>query len=113
MSELRSSNWPARECRTIINIAAILGCTILIALWGAGIPMDAQESASSGIVGQVTDSTQAGVPGATVTVTNAGTSAQRVATTDAQGAFSIPNLPPATYQIRVEKPGFQTALLNS
>jgi hypothetical protein len=64
-------------------------------------------------LGQVTDSTQAGVPGAVVTVTNTGTNAQRIATTDAQGAFSVPNLPPATYQIRVEKPGFQTALLNS
>jgi len=73
----------------------------------------AQESASSGIIGQVMDATQAGIPGATVTLKNIGTSAQRTTTTDAQGGFSIPNLPPATYEIRVEKSGFQTAVLSA
>jgi hypothetical protein len=43
-----------------------------------------------------------------VTVINAGTNAQRVAVTDGEGRFSVPNLPPATYQIRVELSGFQT-----
>jgi len=68
----------------------------------------AQQSASSGIVGEVNDSSKAGVPGATVTVTNVGTNAQRVATTDANGRFSIPNLVPATYEIKVELSGFST-----
>src|SRR2546428_11021565 len=71
----------------------------------------AQESASSGIVGQVTDTTHGVIPGATVTVINTGTNAQRVTVTDAEGRFSVPNLPPATYQIRVELTGFQTAEL--
>ena len=67
----------------------------------------AQESASSGIVGQVLDTTRGAMPGATVTVTNAGTNAQRVVMTDAEGRFTVPNLPPATYSIRVELSGFQ------
>jgi hypothetical protein len=75
--------------------------------------LHAQESASSAIVGQVTDPTQAGIPGATVTVTNTGTSARRTTTTDPVGNFSFPNLPPATYQIKVEKAGFQAAVLDS
>ena len=33
--------------------------------------------------------------------------------TDAQGNFSIPNLAPANYEIRVEKAGFQTAVINA
>src|SRR4029079_11462548 len=73
----------------------------------------AQESASSGIVGIVTDSTHGALPGATVTVTNTGTNAQRTATTDAEGRFSVPNLPPATYRIRVELSGFQTTELQA
>ena len=88
-----------RKCITIC-VATFL---IQSALW-------AQQTASSGIVGQVTDATQSAIAGATVTVVNTGTSAQRTATTDTAGNFSVPNLPPATYEIRVEKSGFQTAV---
>jgi hypothetical protein len=85
-----------------------LGSLILVALVFLSSGIRAQESASSGIVGQVIDSTKGAMPGATVTVINTGTNAQRVAVTDGEGRFSIPNLPPATYQIRVELSGFQT-----
>jgi hypothetical protein len=88
-----------------------LAVLILVAL-AVGTPLGwAQESASSGIVGQVTDSTRGALPGATVTVTNTGTNAQRSAVTDTEGRFTIPNLPPATYTIRVELSGFQAAEL--
>jgi len=72
-----------------------------------------QQSASSGLVGQVTDSSQAAIPGATVTVTNVGTNAQRSVMTDAEGRFSVPALPPATYHIKVELQGFRTAELSN
>jgi hypothetical protein len=78
----------------------------LLLLVCAGV--QAQESASAGIAGQVLDATRAAVPGATVTVINSGTNAQRVATTDAEGRFTVPNLPPALYVIRVELSGFNT-----
>jgi hypothetical protein len=81
---------------------------LMLTLCGA---VHAQESASSGIVGQVTDATHAALPGVTVTVINVGTNAQRVATTDPDGRFSVPNLPPANYTIRVELTGFQTVEL--
>jgi hypothetical protein len=73
----------------------------------------AQQSASSGLVGLVTDATQGALPGATVTITNMGTNAQRVTTTDGEGRFSVAGLPPATYNIKVELQGFQTAELAS
>jgi len=85
-----------------------LGSMILVALVFLSSGIRAQESASSGIVGQVIDTTKGAMPGATVTVINTGTNAQRVAVSDGEGRFSIPNLPPATYQIRVELSGFQT-----
>ena len=55
-----------------------LGSMTLVALWFLHGGLRAQESASSGIVGQVVDSTKGAMPGATVTVTNVGTNAQRV-----------------------------------
>jgi hypothetical protein len=68
----------------------------------------AQESSSAGIVGTVLDASGAVVPGATVHVTNVGTNATRTTTTNGQGEFSVPNLRPAQYQIRVEMSGFRT-----
>src|SRR3954468_24071000 len=85
-----------------------LGSVILFVLMILSAGLRAQESASSGIVGQVIDSTKGAMPGATVTVINTGTNAQRVVTTDAEGRFSVPNLPPATYTVRVELSGFAT-----
>jgi hypothetical protein len=92
--------------RKMVSIS--LGMLLLqsLGLW-------AQQTASSGIVGQVIDSTQAVVAGANVTITNAGTRAQRTAQTDAQGNFSVPSLPAATYEIRVEKAGFQAAVVSA
>ena len=88
-----------------------LGLLVLVAFF-VGVPISsAQESASSGIVGQVTDATRGALPGATVTVTNAGTNARRSVVTDTDGRFTVPNLPPATYVIRVELSGFQVAEL--
>src|SRR3954447_23302438 len=92
--------------RKMVSIS--LGMLLLqsLGLW-------AQQTASSGIVGQVIDSTQAVVAGANVTITNAGTRAQRTAQTDVQGNFSVPSLPAATYEIRVEKAGFQAAVVST
>src|SRR5262245_38511773 len=85
-----------------------LACAAVLML---SIGARAQESASSAIIGQVLDSSKAGVPGATITVTNSGTNAQRVTQSDSEGRFSVPNLPPATYTVKVELSGFQTAEL--
>ena len=49
-----------------------LGSMILVALVFLSSGIRAQESASSGIVGQVVDSTKGAMPGATVTVINTG-----------------------------------------
>jgi outer membrane receptor protein involved in Fe transport len=78
-----------------------------------GLRLSAQERTSAGITGRVTDPSEAGVPDALVVVTNMGTNAQRQVATDESGNFSVPNLVPATYEIRVEKGGFQKAIVKS
>ncbi len=88
-----------------------LAIYVLAALVLLSSVVSAQQSASSGFAGLVTDSSQAAIPGATVTVTNVGTNAQRTTVTDGEGRFSIPALPPASYSIKVELQGFQTAEL--
>jgi hypothetical protein len=72
-----------------------------------------QASSSSDAIGKVTDSSGATVPGASVHLTNNATGAERTATTNDSGDWSIPNLPPASYLVRVEKAGFKTSEIKS
>ncbi|WP_213805013.1 carboxypeptidase regulatory-like domain-containing protein [Granulicella sp. dw_53] len=72
-----------------------------------------QASSSSDAVGRVTDTSGATVPGAVVHVINNATGAERTATTNDSGDWSIPNLPPANYRLRVEKQGFKSSEITS
>src|SRR4030095_14402292 len=59
------------------------------------------------ISGTVSDQTGAVVPGAKVVAKNLGTGIERVTTTDAEGAYTIPEIPIGNYEIRAEQSGFQ------
>jgi hypothetical protein len=92
------------------TLSFMLVCTVICTLASS---VFAQESSISNVIGHVTDSTGAVVPDATVHLVNQSTSAERSAVTNRAGEFSIPNLPPATYQLRVEKEGFKTTTIPS
>jgi hypothetical protein len=59
------------------------------------------------ISGTVTDPQKAYVAGASVTVTNTGTNVSTPLTTNANGYYEAPLLPPGEYQVTVEAPGFK------
>src|SRR6202050_2504704 len=65
-----------------------------------------QGETTSAIVGQVTDATGAAIPGATVTITSRETALKRSAKTDDEGRFTLPQLKPDSYSVRVEAAGF-------
>ena len=48
-------------------------------------------------------------PGATVTVTNTATRGTRNTTTNAEGLYTFPAVPPGSYELKVELQGFKTA----
>src|SRR6202790_1692460 len=60
------------------------------------------------ITGEVRDPSGAITPNASVTATNVGTNVARSTTTNEAGVYNFPDLIPATYQVRVSAPGFQT-----
>ena len=60
------------------------------------------------ITGVVTDSTGAIVPSAKITITNTATNVQNTGQTTATGNYTVPSLPPGTYTLRAEAPGFKT-----
>src|SRR6266567_2449110 len=64
------------------------------------------------IDGETRDSTGAVISAVTVSATNNGTNAVRTAVTNDAGVYSFPSLPPGTYTLRAEKPGFKAVIRN-
>jgi hypothetical protein len=67
----------------------------------------AQTRATAGdLAGRIADPSRAVLPGVSVAATNTDTGLVRTATTDEQGRFQIPALPPGVYTVRAELAGF-------
>ena len=75
----------------------IFGC---VAMYAQGQAVNAQ------LNGTVTDPNNAGVPGAKVTLSNVDVGFARQFVTSETGQYTFSQIPPGTYELRVEKPGF-------
>src|SRR6266849_1592388 len=64
------------------------------------------------IDGETRDSSGAVISAVAVSATNNGTNAVRTAITNDAGVYSFPSLPPGTYTLRAEKPGFRAVVRN-
>ncbi len=94
-------------------VAAVTLLALGIAVNGMSLPAWAQGAASySELVGDVTDKTGAAIAGAKVTVVNKNTNLTRTAATDANGHFSVLQLPPGSYSVKVEQSSFQKAVVD-
>jgi hypothetical protein len=67
---------------------------------------------NSAIQGLVTDSTKAAISGATVTITNVATQTVRTATTNGEGFYTVPLLPPGGYRVEAANAGFAPQKIN-
>ena len=72
----------------------------------AAAPAGAQDTGT--LSGTVVDTSGQVVPGATVTLANEATADVRSTTSTARGAFTFRAVPPGTYTVRIELPGFRT-----
>ncbi len=68
----------------------------------------AQGTQVSQISGRVIDSTGLGIPGAEIRLTNAATQVARITVSEADGTYTLTNLPPGEYRLEVAKAGFTT-----
>src|SRR6185436_3624490 len=68
---------------------------------------------TSGLNGTVVDQTGAVISGATIVVTNQATGQVRETTAGEDGVFTIQNLPPAVYKIKINASGFSPALIEA
>src|SRR5712692_4251591 len=85
---------------------------LFLFLFLAAAVAQAQQTTAT-LLGTVTDPSGAAVPGVAVQASNLGTNVVREATSDAGGAYSIPNLPPGNYRVRAANEGFQAARVES
>src|SRR5580700_1249385 len=83
-----------------------IAITVLFSLL-VGVAVHAQVSGAT-LSGTVTDASGSAVASATVSVRNTATGIIRAVTTDADGFYSVPNLPPATYDVTTSATGFST-----
>jgi hypothetical protein len=91
------------------SVALALCClTLVVLLCGANATF-AQEVTAT-ITGTVTDPSGAAVAGATITTKSVERGIAYTAATNDAGIYRITLLPVGNYDIRVEKPGFQTSL---
>lgn len=70
----------------------------------------AAQVATASISGTVTDSSGAAIVGAKIQVTNTGTGAVQSTVTDAQGRYSVAQLPVGAYTVQASQSGFQTVV---
>src|SRR5215218_2399323 len=85
---------------------ALLFCSVAALLGAQGVQ-------TGTVRGVVQDEQGLAVPGVTVTVTSAALQGPRVVTSDAQGGFVFPNLPPGPYAVKFELSGFATVTQNT
>jgi hypothetical protein len=81
---------------------------LFAAIMGLAVSVSAQTNTSGEISGLVTDASGAIVRHAAVTVLNKDNGTQRSTSTNSDGYYRVPLLPPGTYTVTVSAPSFQT-----
>jgi len=97
--------------RLTVQTVVVLAVFLFVAMLAAVPASDAQTL--SGIQGTITDETGSVVPDAQITATNTATNVATHAVTSSAGTFTITDLNPGSYNVRVEKAGFKAAVIQN
>lgn len=87
---------------------------VLLSLSGLAGPAGSAfaQTGNGSISGTVQDPTKALIPGVSVTATNVDTNVQQTQVTNESGSYSFPVLPPGTYKITGDLPGFRKEVVD-
>src|SRR5438876_318533 len=94
--------------RKAINVLFLFAYFLSLSICALG-----QSQTTGRIVGTVKDERGAVIVGAEVTVTSLATAEERKVTTDTEGNYAVPLLPPGAYRVGVTANGFSSALFDS
>lgn len=78
-------------------------------LFGFSAPVVMGQAVNATLLGTVTDSSGAAVANVKVTITETNTGISRTTRTNESGNYVLPDLPPGTYTVTAEQPGFKRA----
>ena len=85
----------------------------LVLIGAVSMPLDVLAQTEAALVGVVADESKAVLPGVTVVATDLGTGRKYLATTDIAGLYRVASLPPGTYHVQVQLPGFADIVVPS
>jgi hypothetical protein len=91
----------------LLRVATTAAIILVVQISEAGI-LNAAQSATATLSGTVIDERGAFIPAVNITLLNLSTALQRHATTDYQGAYVVPLLPPGRYNVTAQHDGFTT-----
>ena len=97
---------PSRRLNLSVRLIAILITTVVCGVLGSGVAYGQAQANAADLQGFVRDASNAVVVGATVKARNTSTNFTREVTTNDEGYYQITSLPPGTYEVTVEAPGF-------
>jgi len=106
LGKIRSVISMRRRSQAVLLIGVAAALT-----FGSNTNLCAQGTTGS-ITGNVTDSTGAAVVGATVTVTQTTTNSRHTASTSGEGSYTLPQLPPGQYSVKIDKASFESYMQN-
>jgi len=86
-----------------MRVPALAACLLLV-FSSTGLRA---QSTNGSLSGRVTDPSKSSIGDAKIAAINAETNVRYEATTNASGEYYLPNLPPGTYRLEIEKPGFK------
>ena len=95
-------SWPR-----FFLLAVTIICTLFVCA-GSNRDVSAQQAATATLSGIITDPNGAVIQGAQVTATQKATGFKRETTTNADGLYTLSNLPPGEYEVKVAASGFAT-----
>lgn len=81
---------------------------IFAALVSSATAQAQTRATAADLTGVVRDQSGALLPGATITATNTATNVARSTTSEGDGRYALPALPPGTYRVEITMPGFVT-----
>jgi hypothetical protein len=94
----------------VISCSALFSSLLLLTL---GLePSSFGQGITGSITGTVSDASGAGIAGATVTIRQVETNAARVVTTSDIGTYTVTQLAPGNYSVKVDNTGFKTLQQN-